>query len=39
MKNSGLFSHVKTGEEERDTYAAHFLSERIQKYKYINTHI
>lgn len=34
MKNSDLFSLVKTGEEERDTYTARFLSERTQKYKY-----
>lgn len=32
MKGSDLFSHVKTGEEERDAYAAHFLSGRTGWY-------
>lgn len=33
MKSSGLFSRVKTGEEERDAYAANFLSGRTGWYR------
>jgi len=33
MKISDFFSHVKTTEDERDTYAAQFLSRRTGWYR------